>query len=83
MVRSFDHIQSHWNQQSTGFWKLTKAEIQRMLEEKQNQRQGSGLEASCFLDERKDGTWELETEMTWRLLGNEIVKTWRLMRWDC
>lgn len=41
------------------------------------------LEDSCCLRERKDGVWELGAQGTGRFFGNEIVRTWRLMRWHC
>lgn len=57
---------------------------------------GAGSEAErwtgrqCFLDKRKVNVWELGAEVTrkgerrlQRSLGNKIVRTWRLIRWDC
>lgn len=44
----------------------------------------------CCLEERKDNVWELGAEVTrsrerrlQRSLGNKIIRTWRLIRWDC
>lgn len=57
---------------------------------------GAGPEAGrwtgrqCFLEKRKDNVRDLGVEVTrkgegrlQRSLGNKIVRTWRLIRWDC